>query len=162
MAEHENVQPVGAVCSIDGTCSVPAPASDAERVERESAAYQEAVRGFHAVDVPAVEAMIAERRDFYLYVGRVTCRWCRRLIPVMVPVFAKRGVDVFYLDSTDSQTDEGLSAFRDRYGVTWVPTVLHFDAAGSVRGLEVDLDVDDDTLREALERELACGFSGAR
>ena len=43
-----------------------------------------------------------------------------------------------------------------------MPTVLHFDAAGSVRGLEVDLDVDDDPLREALERELACGFSGAR
>ena len=162
MAEHENVQPVGAVCSIDGTCSAPAPASDAERVERESAAYQEAVRGFHAVDVPAIEAMIAERRDFYLYVGRVTCRWCRRLIPVMAPVFAKRAIDVYYLDSTDSKTDEALSAFRDRYGVTWVPTVLHFDAAGTVHGLEVDLDVDDDALREALERELACGFSGTR
>ena len=32
MAEHENVQPIAAVCSIDGTCSVPAPASDEERV----------------------------------------------------------------------------------------------------------------------------------
>lgn len=155
MAEHENVQPIAAVCSINGTCSVPAPASDEERVERESEIYREVVRGFHAVDVPAIEAMIAERRDFYLYVGRVTCRWCRRLIPVMAPVFEERVIDVFYLDSTDSKTDEGLSAFRTRYGVTWVPTVLHFDAAGSVRGLEVDLDVDDDTLREAIERELA-------
>ena len=148
MAEHENVQPIAAVCSIDGTCSVPAPASDEERVERESEIYREVVRGFHAVDVPAIEAMIAERRDFYLYVGRVTCRWCRRLIPVMAPVFAGRAIDVFYLDSTDSKTDEGLSAFRTRYG--------------EVRGLEVDLDVDDDALREAIERELACGFSSPR
>lgn len=162
MAEHEVGQPMGAVCSIDGTCSVPAPAPDEERVERESAAYREIVEGFHAVDVPTVEGMIAEGQDFYLYIGRVTCRWCRRLIPVMAPVFAARGTDVFYLDSTDSATDEGLSAFRERYGVTWVPTVLHFDAAGTVRGLEVDLDVDDETLRAALERELACGFSGVR
>lgn len=161
MAENTDI-PTGAVCSIDGTCSVPAADADAERLARETSAYEEAVRGFISVDVSAVEALVEQRCDFYLYVGRVTCRWCRRLIPVMAPVCAARGIEVRYLDSENSKTDEALAAFRERYGVTWVPTVLHFDSAGTVHGLEVDLDVDDEALRAACEREFDCGFSGAR
>ena len=161
MAENTDI-PTGAVCSIDGTCSVPAADADVERIARESRIYEEAVRSFIPVDVPAVEALVEQHRDFYLYVGRVTCRWCRRLIPVMAPVCAARVVEMRYLDSENSKTDEALSAFRERYGVTWVPTVLHFDDTGAVHGLEVDLDVDDETLRAALEREFGCGFSGAR
>ena len=38
MAENTDI-PTGAVCSIDGTCSVPAADADAERIVRESRIY---------------------------------------------------------------------------------------------------------------------------
>lgn len=130
-----------------------------ERLRCELAAYDEAAAVFIAID--AAEAMAKEKagEDFYLYIGRPTCRWCRKLLPSMAEVFVRRGVDLYYLNSTDTATDETLAAFRDRHGVKTVPTVFHFAGEGDPLRLEVDLELDENDLKTALDKELAAGFA---
>lgn len=153
---------VAGACSLDGVCELtPATAAsdEDERLQRELAAYDKAAAGFIGIGASEVAAKEDAGKDFYLYIGRPTCRWCRRLLPSMAQVFADRGVDLYYLDSTNTDADEALAAFRDRYGVKTVPTVFHFTGAGVPLRLEVDLELDEDDLRTALDKELAAGFA---
>lgn len=149
-------------CSIDGVCEL-TPATtiseEDERLQRELAAYDKAVAGFIGIDAAEAAAKEDAGEDFYLYIGRPTCRWCRKLLPSMAAVFAERGVDLFYLDSTDTAQDEQLAAFRDRHGVKTVPTVFHFVGDGEPLRLEVDLELDEDDLKAVLDKELATGFA---
>ncbi len=153
---------VAGACSLDGVCEL-TPATTAsdedERLQRELATYDKAAAGFIGICAAEAEAKEGAGEDFYLYIGRPTCRWCRRLLPSMAQVFADRGVDLYYLDSTNTDADEALAAFRDRHGVKTVPTVFHFTGAGTPLRLEVDLELDEDDLKAALDRELAAGFA---
>lgn len=148
-------------CSIDGVCELkPATVSEEdERLQRELAAYDKAAAGFIGIDAAKAAAKEDAGEDFYLYIGRPTCRWCRKLLPSMAAVFAGQGVDLFYLDSTDTAQDEQLAAFRDRHGVKTVPTVFHFVGGGEPLWLEVDLELGEDDLKAALDKELAAGFA---
>lgn len=145
----------------DGACAISwGPAADV-RSDGPVEAYEAAVAGFIPVDALAAEKAMAAGQDVYLYIGRPTCRWCRRMIPLFAEVAGGRGVEVLYLDSTSTQDDEELAAFRDRHGVKTVPTVFHSDAAGKIDRLEVDLETDDATLRTALEEAFDTGFAHA-
>ncbi|MDM8300687.1 hypothetical protein [Collinsella tanakaei] len=153
---------VAGACSLDGVCELtPASATsdEDERLLRELAAYDKAAAGFIGIDAGEAAAKEDAGEDFYLYIGRPTCRWCRKLLPSMAQVFADRGVDLYYLDSTNTDADEALAAFRDRHGVKTVPTVFHFTGSSAPLRLEVDLELDEDDLRTALDKELAAGFA---
>ena len=121
-------------------------------LELELIGYTNAIRSFTEIDTPCANEKIDSNEEFFIFVGRATCEWCRKVAPSLQEAASDIGVEMFYLDSTDSESDELLADFRARYEVETVPTVLHFRHEGGY--VNLDMDVTSDTLRDDLMKLL--------
>ena len=101
--------------------------------------YTNAVESFNELTVGEIESKISAKEEFLLFVGRPTCEWCRKLAPSLQEVSESRGLTIFYLDSTDTETSSELSNFRDLYDIPTVPTVILFRDDESFVNLDIDL-----------------------
>ncbi|HAP15513.1 MAG TPA: hypothetical protein DCR07_05330 [Lactococcus sp.] len=108
-------------------------------LEMELVAYSYAVSTFDEVTVEEVENKIERNDKFLLYVGRETCEWCRKIAPVLSQVSQKKDIDIYYLDSADTESDLTLKTFREVYGIETVPVVIDFSSNGKYHFLEYDL-----------------------
>lgn len=116
--------------------------------------YANAVDAFIEIDTQSVREKIANGERFYLYIGRSTCQWCRKLAPSLQYASSKREVDIYYLDSTDTQTDSDLSSFRKEYAIETVPDVILFSESDAPVHLDIDITADDmnEEMESALEQ----------
>lgn len=123
-------------------------------LELEMIGYANAVDAFIEIDTQSVREKIANGERFYLYIGRPTCQWCRKLAPSLQYASSKREVDIYYLDSTDTQTDSDLSSFRKEYAIKTVPDVILFSESDAPVHLDIDITADDmnEEMESALER----------
>lgn len=123
-------------------------------LELEMIGYANAVDAFIEIDTQSVREKIANGERFYLYIGRSTCQWCRKLAPSLQYASSKREVDIYYLDSTDTQTDSDLSSFRKEYAIETVPDVILFSESDAPVHLDIDITADDmnEEMESALER----------
>ena len=101
--------------------------------------YANAVGSFYELTVDEVGSKISAGEEFLLFVGRPTCEWCRKLAPSLQEVSENRGLTIFYLDSTATETDPELSNFRDLYDIPTVPAVVLFRSDKSFSKLDIDL-----------------------
>lgn len=116
------------------------PAENESSLQDELDAYGEATSHFTPVTVGEVGVKIDQGDDFYLYVGRLTCEWCRKLVPTLQQVSDDEGITIHYLDSTDTKRDPELAAFRETYGIETVPKIIHFKQDGSYAVFQIDWD----------------------
>lgn len=121
-------------------------------LELELIGYTNAIGNFTEIDTSRANEMIDSNEEFFIFIGRPTCEWCRKVAPSLQEAASSIGVEVFYLDSTDSESDELLADFRARYEVETVPAVLHFRHEGDY--VTLDVDVTSDTLRDDLRQLL--------
>lgn len=123
-------------------------------LELEMIGYANAVDAFIEIDTQSVREKIANGERFYLYIGRSTCQWCRKLAPSLQYASSKREVDIYYLDSTDTQTDSDLSSFRKEYAIETVPDVILFSESDAPVHLDIDITADDmnEEMESALEQ----------
>ena len=123
-------------------------------LELEMIGYANAVDAFIEIDTQSVREKIANGERFYLYIGRSPCQWCRKLAPSLQYASSKREVDIYYLDSTDTQTDSDLSSFRKEYAIETVPDVILFSESDAPVHLDIDITADDmnEEMESALER----------
>lgn len=108
---------------------------------------------FVPLTVSGVKAKQASGEDFFLYIGRVTCPWCRHIMPTFHKLTHEAQLTVYYLNSEDTDLRPDLKAFRDEHDCPTVPSILHFKTDGSV--YKLDFECDSDNLEEELSRELA-------
>lgn len=101
--------------------------------------YANAIESFNELTVVEAGSKISAGEEFLLFVGRPTCEWCRKLAPSLQEVSESRGITVFYLDSTNTETDSELANFRDLYDISTVPAVILFKVDGSLIKLDIDL-----------------------
>lgn len=112
-------------------------------LDLEMIGYANAVNDFIKIDALSARSMIANGEYFYLYVGRMTCQWCRKLAPSLQYASSERGIEIYYLDSSETDTDGDLSSFRDDYAIETVPAVILFDENGISTRLDINIDADD-------------------
>jgi len=93
-------------------------------------AYTQGCLGFTTLDVNDVLKKIDEKDSFLLYTGRVTCEWCRKLVPTLADIVQTHQIEVFYLDSEDSQINDELKQFRETYAIPTVPSIIRFSEDG--------------------------------
>lgn len=101
--------------------------------------YANAIESFNELTVVEAGSKISAGEEFLLFVGRPTCEWCRKLAPSLQEVSESRGITVYYLDSTNTETDSELANFRDLYDISTVPAVILFKVDGSLIKLDIDL-----------------------
>lgn len=116
-----------------------ANSEDMGTLELELMAYSYAVSTFSEVTVEEIENKKRNDDEFFLYVGRATCEWCRKVAPVLSQVSEEKNVDIYYLDSTNTESNESIKNFRINHDVKTVPTILKFSGNGIYSILEYDL-----------------------
>lgn len=107
--------------------------------------YANAVESFDELTVSEANSKVSEREEFLLFVGRPTCEWCRRVAPSLQEVSEDLNLAIFYLDSTDTETESDLANFRDRYDIPTVPAIVLFKEDGSFTKIEINLQSENMT-----------------
>lgn len=111
-------------------------------LELELIGYVNAVESFNSSSVEDLREMINSGESFFLYVGRPTCEWCRKVAPALQNAFTEFGINLYYLDSTNTEVDTDLQSFRERFEIDEVPSLLKFEN-GYSKKLEINLMSDD-------------------
>lgn len=120
---------------------------------RELEKYYGAVLSFDITNVEELNGRISNNEHFFLYVGRSTCEWCRKLAPTLQTVAQNLGIDIYYLDSENSDTNPPVKEFREQYSIEEVPTILCFQNEDCIH---IDIDITNskfgvESLTEALQ-----------
>ncbi len=86
--------------------------------------YKDQVSSFSQVNIQLVEDKIDKNKDFILYIGRETCPECINFVPLLSEIAREENVKVLYLDSTNTDKSKDIKEFRDKYSITYVPSLL--------------------------------------
>ena len=113
-------------------------------LEMELIAYSHAEMNFIRLTAEEVNAKIEEEIPFFLYTGRATCQWCRKMVPVLNKVIKEDNIELFYLDSENTEVDEVLSDFRDKFGIKTVPSIIYFMGSENYYTFELNVTENDE------------------
>lgn len=146
IGDGSSTGPVGN--DIDSNDRLPSEADDEWDAEGgllkiELIGYSKAVQGFIELNAESASEKIESGDGFYLYVGRPTCQWCRIIAPTLQEVSEDLAIDMYYLDSSNTDFDKSISAFREKYDIETVPAVIYFDPSEGSRPIEIDLAAED-------------------
>lgn len=118
-------------------------------LEMELIAYRHAEMSFIRLTAEEVNAKIKEGTPFFLYTGRATCQWCRKMVPVLNKVIKEDNIEMFYLDSENTDEDKVLSEFRKEYEIKTVPSIIYFKSSGNYYTFEFNITENDENEIEA-------------
>lgn len=99
--------------------------------------YQKVTNTFTRIEVAEAMKMDDENVDHLLYIGRETCPYCVEFVPILKEMAEELGQKVYYLDSEGTQTNDGLKAFRAKWEVQYVPTLIYFNGE---EGITIDVE----------------------
>lgn len=101
--------------------------------------YNYNIKNFIKVETSDIKELVQSKIFFILYTGRVTCPWCKDIVPLLKKEADTKNIKVYYLDSQNTETDYDLKLFRQYYKIEFVPSVIIF-SNGSYRVVEIDFD----------------------
>ena len=86
--------------------------------------YKRQVGSFIKVKAQDIEQLIDSDENIVLYIGRETCPACRDFVPILYDYSNSNGINVYYLDSTETDKDKELKKFRDDNNIMYVPSLM--------------------------------------
>ncbi len=101
--------------------------------------YYYAISDFTEIDTATVNNKINNEDTFFLFMGKASCKWSVKLAPIISDIFQGEEIEVFYLDSEDTETNKELQELREFVNVETVPAILYFDNAGGVFNINHDI-----------------------
>ena len=129
---------------------------DDSNLKLELIGYQNAISSFTQIDSREARDLDDSGAHFILYTGRPTCQWCRKLAPSLQEASRNLGLEIFYLDSTDSESNADLKQFRTDHGITEVPSVIELGPNGNEREILIPLNSQnmDEAVTAALRAQI--------
>lgn len=88
--------------------------------------YNKTIENFRTANADQLRSRINVGDSFFLYVGRSSGAWCRKLVPVLNEIATEQNLTIFYLDSEKAQQDTNLKDFMNEYDISFVPTIRYF------------------------------------
>lgn len=129
-------------------------------LEMELIAYSHAELNFVRITADELNVKIDEENPFFLYTGRATCQWCRKMVPILSKVIKEINIEMFYLDSENTETDESLSDFREKYGIKTVPSIIYFKGPEDYYAFVLSVAEDDmDEIEKNLKDQFEIAIS---
>lgn len=86
--------------------------------------YKKQVGSFIKVKAQDIEQLIESDENIILYIGRETCPACRDFVPILYDYSNNNDINVYYLDSTETDKDKELKKFRDDNNIMYVPSLM--------------------------------------
>ena len=120
---------------------------NSDTLEMELMGYAYAIDHFTSVDVDDVRGLIESEDVHYIFLGRATCQWCRKLAMPLYEAGQETTTEIYYLDTTNSSNDPELLAFRETYAITTVPALLKCGSS-CLELLSIDLSLDSAELKK--------------
>lgn len=86
--------------------------------------YQKITNNFTKVDVKQIENNIENKKEFVLYIGRESCPSCVSFVPILNESAKDLGIEILYLDSTDTERRPDIREFRNKHNIMYVPSLV--------------------------------------
>ena len=128
--------------------------SNADTLEMECIAYKHFTGNFTAITANELSIKIANKESLFLFTGRITCEWCRKLVPILSEIAVNNKIEIFYLDSESTESDSQLKDFRQKYNIDFVPSILYFDTDGVAHNIDHEVSSDNFSKEQLEERML--------
>lgn len=84
--------------------------------------YEKEVKNFNKVSGKELLTDKGNEGKF-IYVGRKTCKYCRKFVPKLKNVFEQKNIELNYLD-TESLSEDSKTAILNKYQLTGVPSLM--------------------------------------
>ena len=123
-------------------------------LEMEILAYREFTDDFIQIETNDVYELVNSKQPFILYTGRVTCEWCRKIVPILHEVQKEKQCLIYYLDSEDTEADKEKKEFRNNYGIDSVPSIIQFFTDGEWKAIEFDETETSDQIKKDFELQI--------
>ena len=114
--------------------------------------YEEITKNFTELTIEAVEERLKKGENTILFVGKPTCPFCQMFVPKLNHVAQQNNLDIYYLNSIDTQTIPAIKSLRDRMDIPTVPQVITIDGEDSYTNLQIDSSTSEERLTELLTK----------
>lgn len=93
--------------------------------ENQTDTYYRHLKNSDAIQITDKELKNLEssNQDFVLFIGRPTCKYCRKFVPKLEKASENNNRKIYYIDS-EKYLNSYLSDFRSKYDVKIVPTLI--------------------------------------
>lgn len=115
--------------------------------ESSSSTYNDYVSDFKAVSVSEATQMIDNNDKFILFVGNEHCKDCQEFMPTLHEIYEEKQLTIYYIDSSQAETDVDISEFMKEQQINWVPTIVIQNENGLSKP---NLSIDKDKLTKLL------------
>lgn len=112
--------------------------------------YEEIVKNFTELTADEVEDRLKKGEETILFIGKPVCPFCQKFIPKLNHVAEQNNLDIYYLNSIDTETTPEIRALRDRMDIPTVPQVVTIDGKDSFTNLNIESSTSEEKLTELL------------
>lgn len=127
---------------------------NAVKLNNEIEKYNNYISNFVKLDVKDIYSKISNNEVFLLYTGRDTCPWCRKLAPILYEFSLKEKINIYYLDSKNTDKDFELKYFRESYDIEFVPSIIFYNKNNTHNKIEFDITLknfDVESLKKSIQ-----------
>lgn len=86
--------------------------------------YQKIVDHFNKESVEEINKRIEDKDSFIIYIGSEECPYCVEFVKLLGNKYKEKKFEMTYLDEKKGDTLENIQAFREQYGIGFIPRVL--------------------------------------
>lgn len=125
-----------------------------DTLEMDVIAYLHATKKFIPISVDGINQKIRNGDAFVLYIGRITCPSCRKIVPALERFSTSNRVEIYYLDSEDTNINPTVKKFRDEHGISVVPSIIKFEGKNNYRFVKFNISGNLKVIEKSLTDSL--------
>lgn len=103
--------------------------------------YSNNVKSFKKIDTKKFLMKVANSDNFFIYFGRATCPYCRDFVLELKEVAEDNQINIFYLDTENTESNLELQKIREEYNVEYVPTLLYMQNGEKASSFSIGEDL---------------------
>lgn len=92
--------------------------------------YLDIVEKYTLVTPEKAEELVAEQNGNIIFLARETCPYCRKMVGKLDLAAEEKDLTIYYLDTSDTEHIENTAAFRQKYDIATVPSLVYSDENG--------------------------------
>ncbi|RMC47471.1 MULTISPECIES: thioredoxin family protein [unclassified Lactobacillus] len=104
--------------------------------------YQKATKTFIKISPKKINKLLDKKnkRIIYVFWGKASCPYCRAFVPGLAELSKKRGINIYYINTEKTDSNNFLKKERKKYKVESVPTLIkikdkkHFKVLNRMKG----------------------------
>lgn len=85
--------------------------------------YKKFTKSFIKISPKRIGTLIG-KKTIYVFWGRASCPFCRAFVPSLAQLSKKRKINIYYIDTENTDSNKILRSERKRYKVKTVPTLI--------------------------------------